>query len=371
MTFRHFRQLALQAFLIVAAWLFFGWLFGKNHHEAAIVRGSVESRLQHFGALAAAVLIWAVLTPIVMFVAERLPIRAPHRMRNLVLLVLFALVIATGKATIDSHLAGYLGPRLTPDEFFASVRWLLHTHFLLVMLIAGITNLIRLQKEAAERKIAEARFSAALANARLRRLRADLHPHFLFNALNAVAALVHTEAAAAEKTLDSLVDLLQRSIASQDVLEVSLADEIAFVEQYLEIQCTRFGHRLVTEVEAEPALLGYAVPPLLLQPLVENAIVHGISQRAQGGRVVVRADRKGSWLRLQVRDNGPGCAPDAVYARGSIGVPNAKARLQFVYGDDHSLTYRHESDEFVAEVLIPMREPGSPHAALTSIAGTS
>jgi signal transduction histidine kinase len=370
-TWRHFRQLALQAFSIVAAWICFGWFFARQHHQAALIRGGEDSLAYHLGAVIVAVLIWATITPVIMFMAERLPVRAPYRLRNLGILIVFAAATAVGKAWIDSHMPAYVGRALTPQEFKDSVVWLLHTHFLFVMLIVGITNFLRLQREAAERKIAEARFSAALANARLRRLRADLHPHFLFNALNAVAALVHADPPAAEKTLDSLVDLLRRSIASQDVLEVSLADEMAFVQQYLEIQRTRFGHRLVTDIQTDPALLHCAVPPLLLQPLVENAIVHGISQRAQGGRVIVRADRHDGWLRLQVRDNGPGCEPGAVLARGSIGVPNAKARLQFVYGERHALNYRHESDEFVAEVLIPMRELGATTAAQAGIAGAS
>jgi LytS/YehU family sensor histidine kinase len=276
-------------------------------------------------------------------------------MRNLGLLSVIGLLFAAGRSAVDLSLPLLLhGELVTPSELRHGFVLLLHPHFLLFALIVGIAHFVRLQREAGDQRRREAQCEADLAKAHLRRLRADLQPHFLFNTLNAIAALVHTDAAAAERTLATLSDLLRRSLEAGDRLEVSVAEDLDFIDRYLDVQRTRFGGRMRATVETQPDVLDALLPPLLLQPLVENAIVHGVARRADGGNVTVRVFREGDDLRLQVRDDGPGSDEAALFRGDSIGVPNTKARLEYLYGTRQSLSFRRESGEFVADVRIPL-----------------
>jgi two-component system LytT family sensor kinase len=354
---RPLARLLTIALTITGAWFAAGVYFATQHHVIAVTRGRVDVEGERLIAMVAATMVWALFTPVVVFIAERFPLRRPRLALNVVSMILFALGIAAVRAPIDIVLPfvleGY-GPTRDAGLRYAVALW--HTHFLFALVLIGITNFLRLQREAAERRRAEVESRAALAQARLRRLRADLNPHFLFNALNAVAAQVHTAPAAAERTLDTLAELLRRSLELEDVPEVPLVDEIEFVERYLDVQKTRFGDRLTTRVEiASPDLLTSAFPPLLIQPLVENAIVHSVARRRDGGRVEVRVARDGRWLIVQVRDDGPGCDPVQIFRNGGVGVSNAKTRLEQLYGSNQSLTYRRVDGTFVAEVRMPLR----------------
>jgi LytS/YehU family sensor histidine kinase len=160
--------------------------------------------------------------------------------------------------------------------------------------------------------------------------------------------------------LGKLRGLLRASVASAETREVRLAEELDFLERYFDIQKMRFGEKLSTAIHiSDSRLRDAAVPPLLLQPLVENSIIHGIGRRRDGGSVVVVVDAEKNgdeeWLRLQVRDNGPGAELSAIFGRGNVGVPNAKARLESIYGRRQSLTYVRRGDAFIAEVRIPLR----------------
>lgn len=354
---RPFPRLLAIALIICAAWVVVGVFFATQHHVSAVARGRQDIERERLIAMLAATTVWSLFTPFVVFVAERFPLRPPRLWRNLGVMFLFALVVAALRAPIDSLLPylleGY-GPNRETGLLYTVALW--HTHFLFALVLIGITNFLRLQREAAERRLTEVHSRAALAQARLRRLRADLNPHFLFNALNAVAALVHVAPAAAERTLDTLAELLRRSLELEDVPEVPLVEEIEFVERYLDVQKTRFGDRLHTRVEiASPDLLTSAFPPLLIQPLVENAIVHSVARRRDGGRVDVRVARDGRWLIVEVRDDGPGCDPAEIFERGGVGVSNAKKRLEQLYGAEQSLTFRREDGTFVAQVRMPHR----------------
>jgi LytS/YehU family sensor histidine kinase len=160
--------------------------------------------------------------------------------------------------------------------------------------------------------------------------------------------------------LERLRELLRASVASEESREVPLAQELEFIARYFDIQKMRFGEKLKTAIRiAEPRLKNAAVPPLLLQPLVENSILHGVARRRDGGAVAVDVDAirdgRGDWLRLQVSDNGPGCTSDAIFAGSSVGVPNAVARLESIYGSEQSLRYERRGEAFVAEVRIPLK----------------
>lgn len=359
MTFRHHRlaPLAGLALLIAVTWAFLGVFFASQQHAISAARGTDEDPTERAMQTMATCIVWALLTPLVIYIADRLPLRAPHRLRNILMLAGVGIVVAWLRACVDASIPELLNHEpLSRGEFRDTVYAVLHLHFLLFAVIVGMTNFIRARVEADERAQREAQIDAELAQAQLRRLRGDLQPHFLFNTLNAVTALVHTDAAAAEETIEKLIELLRTSMEASGRTEVPLAEELDFVGRYLDLQKVRFGDRLHAEIDVEDAqLLRACVPPLLLQPLVENSIIHGIRKHSGGGAIAVRAFRDGNELRLQVRDSGPGCDPEAPFRRNSIGVPNTRARLEYLYHDARALWFRRDGGEFVAHVRIPLR----------------
>jgi len=180
--------------------------------------------------------------------------------------------------------------------------------------------------------------SASLAQARLQALRTQLQPHFLFNTLNAIAALVHKDARAADDMIGNLSELLRQSLDSSDLQEVPLRKEMEFLDCYLEIEQMRLGERLRVERDIAPDALDAQVPVMILQPLVENAIRHGIEPARAPGVVTVQVRREGDSLLLTVRDNGVGAnAGTADNGRARIGLANTRARLQELYATSAEL----------------------------------
>ncbi len=186
-----------------------------------------------------------------------------------------------------------------------------------------------------DREMAAGRLEARLAQAQLQVLKMQIHPHFLFNTLNSVSALMHRDPEEAVRTIGRLKQLLERTQARAGVQEVRLSEELEFLSLYLEIESIRLGERLRVSTRVEPGVEGARVPHLALQLLVENAIRHGIAPRRGPGSVEVRAARHGGRLLLQVLDDGRGLPPEGTGRRGGVGVANTRARLAQLYGADH------------------------------------
>jgi len=354
------RRLVRFALAVTLAWLFIGFFYAWQHNTIILRRGEHDDLQERIVGMTGSMFAWAMFTPIVFYLSDFIPVREPHRTRNAFLSAVLAAVVGFLLALVDQWLPTIHGFPTTFADYGASLMGLFHTHFLFAVLVIGMGNFLRFEREESARGHRDARLESDLAQARLRQLRADLHPHFLFNALNAVASLLHRDAPAAKEMLRKLRELLRASVASAETREVRLAEELEFLERYFDIQKMRFGQKLSTAIHvSDPQLRDAAVPPLLLQPLVENSIIHGIGRRREGGSVVVVVDTEKNgddeWLRLQVRDNGPGADSSAIFGRGNVGVPNAKARLESIYGRNHSLTYSRRGDAFVAEVRIPLR----------------
>jgi signal transduction histidine kinase len=185
-----------------------------------------------------------------------------------------------------------------------------------------------------ERELRTAELEKRLTEARLQALQMQLNPHFLFNTLHAISSLMHRDVEAADKMLVRLSDLLRRALESTDTQEVPLREEIDFLSRYAEIEQTRFGDRLKIEMNIAPATLDSLVPNLVLQPLLENAIRHGIEPHARAGRIEVHARREGEVLCLEVRDNGGGLSNGALIE--GIGLSNTRSRLAQLYGERQS-----------------------------------
>ena len=208
-----------------------------------------------------------------------------------------------------------------------------------------------------ERELQASRLRARLAEARLALLQQRLQPHFLFNTLNAVSSLMREDVDAADEMLAALSELLRAALRDDDAREVPLRDELGFTGRYLDIMKLRLGPRLGVTVDVAGDALDALVPTLLLQPLVENAVRHGIADRVEGGAVTVRAGRRDGSLWLTVADDGPGL-PNDWESRGGhgVGLSATHARLAQMYGAAHELTLRNRSGGGLeVTVVLPYR----------------
>lgn len=210
--------------------------------------------------------------------------------------------------------------------------WQFSTGLYVYALLTGFFYLIRTQRQLREREAAAARAESAAAQAQLQALRAQLNPHFLFNALHAVGSLVRSDPAAAERALERIGDLLRRSLDHTARELVPLGQEWEFVRGYLELEQLRLGDRLRLDCALDPRALSVPVPALVLQPLVENAVRHGIATRPQGGTIRIQASRANGTLTLVVADDGPGATPQAA-GRVGFGLEAVRAQLEGRYGN--------------------------------------
>jgi signal transduction histidine kinase len=215
------------------------------------------------------------------------------------------------------------------------IAWQFMIDFLLLLSLAGVgyaRDQAEALREAGERA---SRAEALRARAELQLLRSQVQPHFILNVLHALLGLVRRDPERAEEALERLGELLRfgSEVHQADRDWVPLSREWEFVTSYLDLERIRLGDRLRVAIEAEPAALEVAVPPFALQPLVENAITHGVASRASGGRVAVAARRSGGRLRLSVTDDGPGATEAAIAASPRLGLRLLRERLAALYGD--------------------------------------
>ncbi|HEX2077514.1 MAG TPA: histidine kinase [Longimicrobium sp.] len=219
--------------------------------------------------------------------------------------------------------------------------------------VAGAAVALESQRRAREKEVRAGQLEARLAQVQLQTLRAQLNPHFLFNALNALSALIHSNPAAADRMVLRLGDLLRHSLDAADTPEVPLGDEVQLLERYLDVMKIRLGERLQVRMELEPGTQAAAVPNLLLQPIVENALQHGIGRRPGAGRLRVAAFRERGSLVLEVEDDGPGIPPRV---EERVGLGNTRLRLRQLYGDAQRLTLeRREEGGTRARIVLPFR----------------
>jgi len=234
----------------------------------------------------------------------------------------------------------------------------LHFNLLTYWALVALSHAADHYRKYRERELTASQLKAQLADAQLSALKMQLHPHFLFNTLNAIAVLVRKSSnREAINMLNKLSALLRHSLENFDTQEVSLKDELAFLNLYLDIEQVRFNDRLEVQMEVERDTLGAQVPSLILQPLVENAIQHGIGKRSAAGILKISARRKNGTLRLQVRDDGPGLSVNSGKPMGSrIGITNTRARLRQLYGEAQTFELCNaRGGGAVATLSIPFR----------------
>jgi two-component system LytT family sensor kinase len=301
---------------------------------------------------------WAALVPGMLAVARRFPFERQRWRRAAAVhaggVVVFVLVHAVLTVSIREALAIRFGISLGSwwsefqRLFFLNFDWEMMTYWTVV----GLSHAIDYHKEAQERALAAAHLETALAEAQLQALQRQLHPHFLFNTLHTISALMHRDTEAADAMLARLSDLLRLTLDRLGVQEVPLKEELDFLEKYLEIERTRFGDRLIVDMQIEAEALDVPVPNLVLQPLVENAIRHGIGPRLGGGRVQIVARRMGDRLWMMVRDNGAGLPKAKLDAfNHGVGLSNTRSRLQHLYPGNHRFEFHEPSDGGLAVTI--------------------
>lgn len=221
--------------------------------------------------------------------------------------------------------------------FLSSVEY----YILIYFAIVAVFQAVSFYEKGSERGLKASRLETQLALAQLQVLKMQLHPHFLFNALNAISALMHRDVEAADRMIAQLSDLLRLSLDKDDRHQVPLKKELEFLDRYLGIEMIRFRDRLKVNMDIDPECLDAHVPKLMLQPLVENSIRYGVAMRSAAGHVVVRARRKGNRLLLEVSDDGPGLPENGDSLREGVGLANTRARLEQLYGEEHRFELRN------------------------------
>ncbi len=297
--------------------------------------------------------VWGLLSPLMFLAARRWPIgeigtrqpgvtpggRSPHR-GNVLRLIGLSLVMAPLQVVVSTLVRSggmYSAGIISEEVFHSQLGRLLpllpiqsFDALFTFWVILGVYLGIRYYRQSKEQDLANQRLQADLSDARLQNLRAQLRPHFLFNTLNSISALVAECPDRAEQMIARLSHLLRRSLDSDTRTLVPVVEEMDFIRTYLEIEETRFGDRLSIEIDVQPETELLTVPALILQPLVENAVVHGVAPFDSPGRITVMSRLEGDVLCLSVRDTGPGVPPGTVFG---IGLSNTRSRLAQLYGE--------------------------------------
>ncbi|HJU88091.1 MAG TPA: histidine kinase [Gemmatimonadaceae bacterium] len=296
---------------------------------------------------------WAVLTPVVIWLTRRWRVAGEHWARNAVVLLLAAPAVASLQVGVE-HFADRLawmasgspgisvrywlsdGSSVAPMELSYLLPRKIGFSFVTCIALYIVVHAVDYYRLFKDRELRAAKLESALAAAQLQLLRSQLQPHFLFNTLNGIASLIPEDPRAAEEMVEALSDLLRASLRGSDAKDVSLGEELDLLEHYLTIQERRFNDRLRVTREIDPDSLGARVPPLLLQPLVENAIRHGVAPRPEGGEVKLIVRPVDDALEIAVLDDGPGF-DDPSQVRIGIGLSNTRQRLAHTYGDAATL----------------------------------
>jgi two-component system, LytTR family, sensor kinase len=237
------------------------------------------------------------------------------------------------------------------EAFFRTVDLELPVYWAII----GLQHAVDYYRQARARELRAARLEVRLVQSQLQALQQQLHPHFLFNTLHAISTLVHRDPDKADTMIERLSDLLRLTLRKVGAQEVELAEELEYLRAYLDIEQVHFGPRLMIDYRIDAAALDVLVPTMILQPLAENAIRHGLEPQLRGGSLTIEAQADGDTLWLRVRDNGVGIARGA-QRRDGLGLANTRSRLDRLYGDQAALTIRENPGGGVlVDLYLPLR----------------
>lgn len=351
---------------IIAVWALLGVIYaGPIYLETHLEKmGHSPWRVFSWGILIW--LAWAPLTPAIIWLARRYSLVGEAWKASLFIHVpaflLISVVHSAAATAITLNLRPFDDMGSSPaafwPRFFSRMQGSFGSDLLVYAGVIGVYYALDYYRKYREREFLATRLEAQLAQAQLDSLRMQLHPHFLFNTLNSIVGLVRdNKNNAAVSMLVGLSDLLRHTLEHSSKHQVELREELNFIKLYLSIQEMRFSDRLQIEFDIDPATTRAMVPNLILQPLTENALRHGIARIADAGVVGIRAAAEDGHLRLTVYDNGAGLPDDwQLIGSAGIGLANTVARLQQIYDDDHQFDIRNrESGGVEAVIVMPLR----------------
>jgi two-component system, LytTR family, sensor kinase len=346
------RRLRRLEFTLVLAWWGIYGVFLTGQH--LLLSASMGVPLSVGGAAARALpgtVVWAGITLVTFALSRRFPIDQPPHVRHVLVHVIAGCLLALIEVTIAyaiDQVTGWFDGSFV-ELFFNGFPSNIIYYWLLVGVGHGIQVYRRYRQREQQALILEKR----LAEAELHLLKTQLQPHFLFNTLHAISALMHRDVKAADRMLARLSELLRVTLEHVGTHEVTLREELDFLEPYVEIERARLGDRLDFTLDIAPDSLDAMVPHMILQPLVENAIRHAIAPRIATGHILVSSQRGGDRLELRVRDDGAG-SPTPGRRAGGVGLANTRARLETLYGDDFRFDAGHApGGGFLAALSIP------------------
>ena len=353
--FRHARS-------VDSWWVALLWLAISLVTAMQVVVGMAAVGMRHnwvalFLTTVAAWLVFPLATPLILALSQKYPLAKAADWRNLPVHLGGALGIGIGHVAWSATLEWVVNPLATHPHpsfrnvFFTTVYMQFHTGVIIYAAIVAIGNTVDSMRRLAHREAEAARLAGELSKAQLDALRRQLEPHFLFNTLNGISGLVREKRNdAAVEMIAGLSDLLRRVLEDSGRQLVPLAEEVSFLESYVELQAMRFGERLKVTVDVPLELYGALVPQLVLQPLVENAIVHGIGKLVEGGEIRVTARESEGTLSICLYNDGPSLSL-AGNDRTGVGLSNTRGRLITLYGAASSVELR-KGDEAGIETII-------------------
>jgi two-component system LytT family sensor kinase len=286
--------------------------------------------------------LWALATPLVLWLARRFCIeRQNWRSRILFHAVGGIALVGLMSAIHFLMFMPFIGrtSEITAFRDFQYVFFNLDRQLCIYWLLLLMSHVINYYNSYRKGRLQAERLRTELVQSQLEALKMQLHPHFLFNTLHSISALLNKDVGAARSMITRLGDFLRLTLENVGTQEVTLQQEMEFLNSYLEIERVRFRDRLTTLVNVDPQMLDVPVPNLILQPIVENAMRHAIATHSSCGRIEITAAPRNGALRIEVKDNGPGLPvdQDGIHLRKGVGLANTRARLERLYGADHLL----------------------------------
>ena len=344
------------ACVIIGCWTFLALLFTPQTYLANLRSPAPLTWPQALVATLTLFYVWAALTPLVLWLGKRFSFER-HTLRNVVVHLLLcgpvALLHIWLLQAVNALLRWWSSSDHRQPPLWALLIGLGATNIMVYWGVVAVSQAINYFRKYQEREL-------RLSRAELQALRTQLHPHFLFNTLNAIAELVHSDPEVADRSIVRLSELLRFSLASEKTQEVTLKEEIDFLEKYLEIHKTLMRDRLNVRLSIDPETLDAAVPNMILQPLVENAIKHGISPRPAGGNIEVHARRLDDKLYVEITDDGLGMPDEEADGQGGVGLINTRERLKHLYNDAHTFKLSSFPGRGVTiRISVPFRETGT------------
>ena len=305
--------------------------------------------------------VWALFTPAIVWLSQHFRLERQSLLLAVVVHVpgvaLFSFAHIAVMGAVQWWLAATAGRSLSwwfevKRSTLQNFDWEMMTYWA----IAGLSHAVLYYRESRDRAVRASQLETRLIEAQMATLQQQLQPHFLFNTLHAISTLMHRDVEAADRTLMSLSDLLRMTLENVGQQEVTLQAELDFVSKYLEIERTRFADRLIVTFNIDPVALDSLVPSLLLQPLVENAIKHGVAKKAGAGHIEISARNQHGKLWIEIRDDGAGLSESGLAAlQKGIGVSTTRARLQHQFGADFRFEFHRQEPGVAVVIAVPWR----------------